>query len=205
MTQDATLINTRLSPLCETGKDTASLIALVKDKPTPRRAIGQAMKGMMSRVNSTSLPKSASSGTLDAEATEGVERKSGEEDEDGPAIADEGPPAEAVETSTSTQRVIVDEAGGQGQQGQEGGSVPEMETQPGEKMEGTDTSAAVEVVPHEDKREGRGEDTEESHGQSTSSVVVDSVDAASEGPMPEVLGKENGIVNPPLPPKAGSD
>lgn len=207
MTQDATLINTRLSPLCETGKDTASLVALVKDKPTPRRAIGQAMKGMMSRVNSTSLPKSASSGTLDAEATERVERKSGEEDEDGPAVADEEPPAEAVETLTSTQGMIDNEAGGQidqSQQAQDGGSVPEMETQLGDKIEGTDTSAAVEVVPHEDKREEREEDTQESHGQFASNVV-DSVDVESEMPAPDVLAKENEIVNPPVPPKAGSE
>ena len=84
--RDVALLNARLTPLSSAGKTVNSLETLVKDKSTPRRPIGQAMKGMLKRVNSGSMPKSgeengsASSGECKGEATEET-RKSGEDED----------------------------------------------------------------------------------------------------------------------------
>lgn len=82
MTQDVALIKDRLAPLSESGSSVASLETLVRDKPTPRRPIGQTMRGMLKRVGSESIPKSAESPSENGDATSADdERKSGEDED----------------------------------------------------------------------------------------------------------------------------
>ena len=85
MAQDAALLSSRLGPLSESGKSVASLEMLVRDKPTPRRPIGQAMRGMLSRVNSGSGPKPDAKGAEGGLESEGIL----EEDEDGVGMSEE--------------------------------------------------------------------------------------------------------------------
>ena len=49
MAQDVSLISSRLAPLSQAGKNVTSLETLVKEKPTPRRPMGQAMAGLLRR------------------------------------------------------------------------------------------------------------------------------------------------------------
>lgn len=87
MVQDVILLNAKLAPLSESGKSMSSLETLVKDKPTPRRPIGQAMRGMFN--NSGAGPKTPVKEDATGEPESGSARKTSEEDEEGP-IVEEG-------------------------------------------------------------------------------------------------------------------
>lgn len=98
MTQDVALISSRLAPLSESGGSVASLETLVREKPTPRRAIGLAMRGMLNRVNSGSAPTTPTKEGLKADEELGTPRKSGEEDDE--LIVEEPENAEALPQRT---------------------------------------------------------------------------------------------------------
>ena len=102
MLQDVALLNARLGPLSESGKSMSSLETLVKDKPTPRRAIGQAMRGMF---NSGSGPKTPVKEDAQDELNAEGARKISEDDEEGP-IVEEG----TEETAAKPNEVPASEA-----------------------------------------------------------------------------------------------
>nr|XP_019050447.1 hypothetical protein I302_00879 [Kwoniella bestiolae CBS 10118]OCF29377.1 hypothetical protein I302_00879 [Kwoniella bestiolae CBS 10118] len=77
--QDVALISIRLTPLSESGKEVSKLETVVKEKPTPRKPIGQAMSGFLRRNGSQ---KGVSSGEVDEE----VKEQEGDEDEDGEGL-----------------------------------------------------------------------------------------------------------------------
>ena len=58
MSLDVALISSRLAPLAEAGKSVSSLVTLVKDKPTPRKPVGQAVRGLLRKVSSGGSPPS---------------------------------------------------------------------------------------------------------------------------------------------------
>jgi vacuolar protein sorting-associated protein 54 len=100
MTQDVTLISTRLSPLSEAGKAVVSLETLVKDKSTPRRPMGETMKGLLRRNATGSTSTKGKEREVEEAAIEKVNLNADEsegdvEDEDGPGIIDN---AEVKET-----------------------------------------------------------------------------------------------------------
>jgi hypothetical protein len=90
MAQDVTLIATRLAPLAETGKTVSSLETLVKEKPIPRKPMGQAVAGFLKR-GSKDVPKADGANAVDGEEQE--QEEEGEEDEEGEelgVLADQG-------------------------------------------------------------------------------------------------------------------
>jgi len=112
MMQDVALISSRLAPLSESGSSVASLETLVREKPTPRRPIGQAMRGMLNRVGSGSAPSTPTKEGLKADSELDTPRKSGD-DEDGLIVEE---PQDAAEL---TERETADEKGVEGANGHE--------------------------------------------------------------------------------------
>jgi vacuolar protein sorting-associated protein 54 len=85
MTQDVALVASRLVPLAEAGKNVASLETLVKDKPLPRKPMGQAVAGFLKRGNSKDESKGAA-GIDDSGVTGEKEDEDEGEDEDGESL-----------------------------------------------------------------------------------------------------------------------
>lgn len=109
MTQDVALIKDRLAPLSESGSSVSSLETLVKDKPTPRRPIGQTMRGMLKRGGSESSAKPTEVTVPNGETGEGGEdRKSGEEEDDALTIMEEPPAIEDVKVEEKSEKKAMD-------------------------------------------------------------------------------------------------
>ena len=91
MLQDVIHISSRLSPLSESGKSVASLETLVKDKPTPRRPMGQAMAGLLRKASAGPSTKKTQNGVRDTAETVNEEV---DDDEDGVGMLSEPTPSE---------------------------------------------------------------------------------------------------------------
>lgn len=93
MSQDVAQISSRLSPLSEAGKTVTSLETLVKDKPTPRRPMGQTMAGLLRKASVGPGVKKLENGdkmvTKEAGGEDGAE-----EDEDGVGMVPELAPTD---------------------------------------------------------------------------------------------------------------
>ena len=94
MMQDVVHISSRLSPLSESGKSVGSLVTLVKDKPTPRRPMGQAMAGLLRKASVGTSAKKAQNGVRD-DTTEGLDEEV-DDDEDGVGMLSEPAPIEKL-------------------------------------------------------------------------------------------------------------
>lgn len=85
MTQDVALVAAKLVPLAEAGKNVASLETLVKDKPLPRKPMGQAVAGFLKRGNSKDESKVAA-GADETGVAGDKEAEDEGEDEDGESL-----------------------------------------------------------------------------------------------------------------------
>lgn len=98
MMLDVTVINSKLSTIAEAGKNLSSLQTLVKDKPVPRKNVGQTMAGLLKR-NGAKKGDGAESGdgevSADGEAAKGDD---GDEEDEGLGIL----PAETADQPAST-------------------------------------------------------------------------------------------------------
>jgi len=100
MIQDVAFISSRLSTLSESGKNVASLETLVKDKPTPRRPMGQTMAGLLRKASAATSPKTTEQGPK-----EEAKRPNGDvpldEDEDGVGMVEEPSPIERAQAGAA--------------------------------------------------------------------------------------------------------
>ena len=155
MLQDVALLNARLGPLSESGKSMSSLETLVKDKPTPRRAIGQAMRGMF---NSGSGPKTPVKEDAQDELNAEGARKISEDDEEGP-IVEEGTEETAAKPNKSTvSEAVVDQVA----DSEQPEPVPTVETTSTsavkDDVQGTDAVSVVDGVGSAGDSAGIGSD-----------------------------------------------
>ena len=94
MSQDVAVITSRLSPLSEAGKTVQSLETLVKDKPIPRRPMGQAMAGLLRKASAgPALKKMENRGKEIVNGSQDEELA--DEDEDGVGMMEESTPTVA--------------------------------------------------------------------------------------------------------------
>ncbi|WWC68573.1 uncharacterized protein I206_102503 [Kwoniella pini CBS 10737] len=103
MLQDVALLIIKLTPLSESGKEVNKLETLVKEKPTPRKPIGQAMSGFLRRNGSQ---KSESGSPIVEDEIEVEEKEEDEEEGDGlikgkAAREDEGQGGDKVEEAAN--------------------------------------------------------------------------------------------------------
>ncbi|WVF65822.1 hypothetical protein IAT40_000559 [Kwoniella sp. CBS 6097] len=99
MLQDVALITIKLKPLStsESGTDITKLESIVKEKPTPRKAIGATMSGLLRRNNSKNASVEVGQNAQDSseQQGEGDEEGDGDEDEDGAGLTEEPRPMSA--------------------------------------------------------------------------------------------------------------
>ncbi|ORY24063.1 Vps54-like protein-domain-containing protein [Naematelia encephala] len=98
MTQDVTLISTRLSPLSEAGTNVKSLETLVRDKPTPRK-MGDGLKGLLRRGSGK---KGEAAKDVEPEADEVGDD---DQDEDGDVLV-ESNGTEGIGTTAGIDQII---------------------------------------------------------------------------------------------------
>ncbi|WVQ64963.1 uncharacterized protein L199_003133 [Kwoniella botswanensis] len=149
MLQDVALISIRLTPLSESGKEVSKLENLVKEKPTPRKPIGQAMSGFLRRNGSQKGPSSVGEGVEDEKDQDGADD---EVDEDGAGLTGS---AENIEKESETKSDEVEVNGGADVVGEKKenaiveGTVPAEETMepPGDQLESNAPTEDVSEVP----------------------------------------------------------
>nr|XP_019001761.1 uncharacterized protein I203_05467 [Kwoniella mangroviensis CBS 8507]OCF65222.1 hypothetical protein I203_05467 [Kwoniella mangroviensis CBS 8507] len=198
MLQDVALISIRLTPLSESGKEVSKLENLIKEKPTPRKPIGQAMSGFLRRSGSQKGASTGGEGVADEQDQNGADDV--EVDEDGEGLTE---PAENLGKEGETKSDEVEVKGGQGALGEkkedaidEGtGTIAAEETKelPDNQLESNQpTGNASEVPPLPEKG-----DKEEEQAPAI---------PAKETLSPELPEKDNDVSelpppsSPPLPP-----
>jgi vacuolar protein sorting-associated protein 54 len=112
MTQDVALVAARLVPLAEAGKNVASLETLVKDKPLPRKPMGQAVAGFLKRGNSKDESKGAA-GPDDMGVTGEKQDEDEVEDEDGESL---GVIPDQVDSESKPEAPVDDQVQGDGEE-----------------------------------------------------------------------------------------
>jgi vacuolar protein sorting-associated protein 54 len=85
MTQDVNHVATRLGPLSEAGRTVSSLETLVKDKTTPRKPMGETMKGLLRRNGTVDKGKEKEVGK-EVKIGDGVAAEEEEEDLDSDGV-----------------------------------------------------------------------------------------------------------------------
>lgn len=188
MAEDVALMNIRLTSLSESGQSVSSLVALVRDKPTPRRAIGQAMRGMLNRVNTAGGPKSPS--TDDAEPSPQADKleKAENEHEENDELA-------LVDEPRSFQSAT-EETGGPSQGKEANVGEADKSAVPGESeksRESAEETTAEEVVP-ETRAEVGTEDAEHERTEEAKVGGGDSPPSSEAAPTPpeKEAGTEQG-------------
>lgn len=85
MLLDVTVITQKLGSLAEAGKNLTSLQMLVKDKPVPRKNVGQTMAGLLKR-NGSKKDSASSPAPEDEGALPEKDKEEGDGDEDGESL-----------------------------------------------------------------------------------------------------------------------
>lgn len=83
MLLDVTVITSKLGSIAEAGKNLSNLQSLIKDKPVPRKNVGQTMAGLLKRNGSK---KGESAGEAVEEGSEGKDKDEGDADEEGESL-----------------------------------------------------------------------------------------------------------------------
>lgn len=197
MLLDVTVVVSKLGSIAEAGKTLSNLQTLVKDKPVPRKNVGQAMAGLLKRNGSK---KGESTGEVQDEATEEV---NGDADEEGESLGII--PAEDEAKPTDAAAEVSDEKQPEAEAGEGEGDRPN----PTEKDYATpaDAEAAAPPAPPKDTASARLS-TEEPTLQEEA-VVAETLTAPptekEDLPVPPVepvdqAGPEEGNPEPPAPP-----
>lgn len=177
MTQDVALISSRLAPLSESGSSVSSLETLVKEKPTPRRAIGLAMRGMINRVNSGSAPTTPTKEGLKTEEPD-TPRKSGEDEDE---LIVEEPLAEADPPARPDAAVH----GAEGANGHEAEIQPPTVEQSAPSQEPSESDSGADVM-----QAARGEEPESFHHPAEVTIAGPGTAEETEEPLPPVPEKD---------------
>ena len=178
MAEDVALMNIRLTSLSESGQSVSSLVALVGDKPTPRRAIGQAMRGMLNRVNTAGGPKSPS--TDDAEQSpqaDKMEKAENEHEEnDESALVDEPRSFQSATEETGGPR--------QGEEANVGEADKSAAPDESENSRDSAEETIVEEVDPETQEEVRTEEVEHERSEEAKAGGGDPPPSSEAAPTP---------------------
>ncbi|WWC60373.1 uncharacterized protein I303_102944 [Kwoniella dejecticola CBS 10117] len=111
MSQDVALLIIKLTPLSESGTEVSKLDTLVKEKPTPRKPIGQAMSGFLRRNGSqrSDIGSPVDPVSANTEAGDGVDVAEDEDgDGDGAGLAEDTKGIRELSDQTEKKEKIED-------------------------------------------------------------------------------------------------
>ncbi|WVR03759.1 hypothetical protein IAU60_000754 [Kwoniella sp. DSM 27419] len=183
MLLDVALISTKLKPVAESASQVSKLETLVKEKPTPRKAIGATMSGFLKR-NGSKGPAPGADGVDDSSAVQGAEAEGDDGEEDGTALNPDAGSANGEANEAGTQDAIATTGGAE---------VPAADAEEAEQesvvAEGTDgINAGVAPSPPAGTVTAQAEEPTTEQEAVTAPLAAEEVDAPP--PPPEKASEE---------------
>ncbi|WVQ93468.1 hypothetical protein IAU59_000542 [Kwoniella sp. CBS 9459] len=185
MLQDVALIIIKLKPLSTSdSKDTdiSKLESIVKEKPTPRKAIGATMSGLLRRNNSKNANPETAQDADEERNHDGDDGDDEDEDEDGAGLTEEPQPMSASAAAVGKEQPKLD-----GETAEPGGPSPTKADSSVESAQKEDEESAPDLVPSLPEK-GNGEP--KSDGP-TARPEVDTTVEDSTSPAPPIPAKED--------------